>query len=122
MSYGKEFLENEDFIELEEEFCYDESYSYNKKRDISIINWDYEGILFFKWFKVEYKKGNVCDYEYLLEEEYIYRFIKEAKIKYNNNNIDLGKLIEDKKAIVGNIRYPYDDNNKHIGYVYNFRL
>ena len=86
MSYGKDWEFSEDLQELEQEMCYDESYSYNKKRDISISNWEYKGILFFKWFKIEYKKGNVCATEYLLEESYIKHFIENAEIKENEDD------------------------------------
>ena len=56
MSYSSTWDKSSDADELEEQLCYDESYSYNKKRDISIKNFEYRGFLFFKWFKVEYKK------------------------------------------------------------------
>lgn len=117
MSYVKNFEDSEDFKELEQETCYDESYSYNKKRDISITNWEYKKILFFKWFKVSYKEGNVCATEYLLEESYIKYFLENAQIKENEDKIDLSKLIEGKQAIVANKRYPWNDNHSYIGYV-----
>ena len=117
MSYGKDWDTSEDLMEIEQEFCYDESYSYNKKRNISITGWNYEGFLIFKWFKVSYKKGNVCATEYLLEENYINNFLKNAKIENNDDNIDLAKLIEGKKSIVDNKKYPWNDNYSYIEYV-----
>ena len=116
MSYRKNWEESEDVKEIEEEFCYDESYSYNKKRNISIIDWEYKKFLIFKWFKIKYQKGNICLKEYQLDESYIKHFIEKAEIKENNSNINLKKLIEGKKAIVGNTRYPHNDNRKYIGY------
>lgn len=117
MSYSSDYIDSEDLKELEQEFCYDESYSYNKKRNISTSSFSYNNFLFFKWFKVSYKKGNVCDKEYLLEESYINNFLENAKIIENESNVDLGKLIEGKKAIVSNKRYSWNDNNKYIGYM-----
>lgn len=117
MSYGKDWEFSEDLQELEQEMCYDESYSYNKKRDISISNWEYKGILFFKWFKIEYKKGNVCATEYLLEESYIKHFIENAEIKENEDDINLLELIKDKEPIVGNKRYFWNDDYSYIEYV-----
>lgn len=106
----------EDWSEWEENMCYSESYSYNKKRDISIYNWELKARGFFKYFILEYKKGNVCETEYVLEEEYINRVIKEAKIIENKGKVKLSKLIKDKQAIVGNKRYPWNDNYNYIGY------
>jgi len=116
-SYAKNWEESEDFGELEQEMCYDESYSYNKKRDISISSWEYNNFLFFYWFKVSYKEGNVCSVEYLLEESYIERFLTQANIKDNEDKIDLAKLLEGKKAIVANKRYSLNDNRSYIGYI-----
>ena len=116
MSYSKNWEDSEDLKELEQEFCYDESYSYNKKRDISTKDWEYKGILFFKYFKIKYEKGNICATEYLLEESYIIEVIDKAEIVENDDNIKLSKLIEGKKAIVKNKRYPWNDNHKYIGY------
>lgn len=106
----------EDWSEWEENMCYNESYSYNKKRNISIYNWELKARGFFKYFILEYKKGNVCETEYVLEEEYINRVIKEAKIIENKDGIKLSKLIKNKEAIVGNTRYPWNDNYHYIGY------
>lgn len=117
MSYSKDWEYSEDLKELENETCYDESYSYNKKRNISITAWEYKKFLFFKWFKVSYKKGNICATEYLLEESYIEHFLEKAEIKENKDKIDLAKLIEGKEAIVANKRYPWNDNNSYIGYI-----
>lgn len=117
MSYGKDFEYSEDFEEFDQETCYDESYSYNKKRNISISSWDYEGFLFFRWFRVKYKEGNVCETEYVLEESYIKNFIENAKINDECDNIDLEFLIEGKTPIVSNKRYPLNDEHKYINYI-----
>ena len=117
MSYGKDFEFSEDFKELDQEKCYDESYSYNKKRDISISSWDYNGFLFFKWFKVQYEEGNVCETEFILEESYIKNFIENAKIKEDSDAVNLEELIKGKEAIVANKRYHWNDEHKYISYI-----
>ena len=117
MSYSKDWDKSEDLEELEQDMCYDESYSYNSKRDISIKSWEYKNFLFFKWFEVSYKKGNVCATEYLLEESYINHFLLNAEIQENEDGIDLFQLIEGKKAIVSNTRYPWNDNRSYISYI-----
>ena len=58
---------------------------------------------------MEYEKGNRCENEFLLEEEYINNFLNNAVIDYNENNIDVGKLIKGKTAVVSNTRYSGDD-------------
>ena len=78
---------------------------------------DFKKILFFYKITLEYEEGNLCDYEYYLEEEYINTFIKNAKIKENNKNIDIAKLIEGKTAIEGNTRYTGNDYETFISYV-----
>ena len=117
MSYGKEWDNSEDFKELEEKTCYDESYSYNKKRDISISSWDYNSFLFFKWFKVEYQKGNICATEFILEESYIKNFLENAKINKESDKVDIETLIKGKEAIISNKRYPWNENHMWISYV-----
>lgn len=117
MSYSNDWVESEDLKELEEEMCYDESYSYNKKRNISIKNWEYNNFLFFKWFKINYQDGNICATEFLLKESYIKNFLENAQIKSNDDNIDLSKLIQGKKAIISNKKYSLNDNKSYIGYI-----
>lgn len=96
--------------------CYSESYFYNEKMDISISDVDSRRILFFYFNTIQYKEGNVCDYEYYLEEEYITNFLNNAEIIYNDNNLDIGKLIEGRKAIVSNTLYLGNDYNNMINY------
>ena len=116
MSYGFSFDKSSDYEELEQEFCYDENYSYNKKRNISTSSFEYNGFLFFKWFKVKYVEGNICDSEFVLTDDYIKRFIKEADIVENSNNINIEELIKGKEAIVKNKRYPFNENYNYITY------
>lgn len=115
MTYGKDLISSQDFEKIEDRTCYNESYSYNKKRNITITSWDYEGFLFFKWIKAKYKNGNECDKEFILEESYIKHFLKNAEI-IEGNEIDLESLIKDKKPILKNKRYPWNDDYKWISY------
>ncbi len=111
------FTYKEDWSEWEEISCYDDGYFYNEERGISLENVDLKKFLFFKVFVIDYKKeDNRCELEYVLEEEYIKDFIKNAEIKENTDNLDIAKLIKGKKAIVGNIRYVNDDEEQ-IGYI-----
>lgn len=110
------FTYSDNSDEWDMNLCYDESYSYNEKRDISIKGWEYKEFLFFKLFVLEYKEGNVCATEYLLEPSYIEKVIKDAQITDNSHNIDLEKLIKDKKAIVGNTKYHSEDEKIEIYY------
>lgn len=117
MSYAKDEFESEDYKEIETDIsCYDESYFYNKDKDLTIDTFEYKKVLFFKYFKVKIQKGNICDSEFILEESYIERFLKEATIEEGSDNVDLAKLIKGKKAIIENKRYPWSDEGYYIGY------
>ena len=85
--------------------CYDESYYYYEDLDISIYNFEVEKKGFLYFITLEYEEGNICETEYVLEESYIKKFLSDAVIEENNNNIDLEKLISNKKAIIGNTKY-----------------
>ena len=111
------FSYSSDISRYEDMLCYSESYIYNIDRDISIYAVDFKKILFFNVIIFGYSKGNVCDTEYVLEEEYINNFIENALILYNDNNIDLAKLISGKKAIVGNKKYLGNDYLNSIEYI-----
>ena len=66
--------------------------------------------------KLNYKKGNICASEYLLEEDYINDFLDRAVINENVNNIDVSNLIEGKSAIVSNKKYFGNDYSNGIWY------
>lgn len=111
------FSYSDDISKFEDYGCYSESYFYNEKRDISIYNYDFKKFLFFHTIIIEYKDGNVCEKEYVLEEEYINNFIDRAEIEYNEKNIDLSKLIDGKTAIVSNKKYFGNDYDTSISYI-----
>ena len=120
MTYGKEDFNSKDFKEVEEgTFCYDESYLYNSKRKITIINYDYKGFLFFKYFKINYEKGNKCSGEFVISEDDFRNIAFNAVIEENEDNVDLVKLIEGKEAILVNKRYEWLDDYKYLNYTLN---
>ena len=100
----------------EDILCYNESYFYNKDMDISISHVEVKKYLFFYLTTIHFKDGNVCDYEYYLEESYINNFINNAEIIENNNNLDISKLIEGSRAIVSNKLYIGNDYLSDIWY------
>lgn len=103
----------------EDVMCYSESYFYNKDMDISISYVEVKKYLFFYLTTIHFKEGNVCDYEYYLEEDYINDFINNASIISNDNNIDISKLIKGRKAIVSNKLYLGNDYTNGIWYKLN---
>ena len=109
----------DDFSEFETNECYDESYYYNEKHKISIYNFNHKKFLFLNFYSFDYKKGNVCETEYQLEEDYINDFIEKANITYNSHNINLATLVEGKTPIVGNSKYVGNDYNTIIEYTLN---
>lgn len=110
------FRYSDDITEFEDEISYNESHAYYEKRDISIYNYDFKKFLFFHVITMDYVEGNYCDTQFILEESYIDDFLERAKIEYNDNNLDIAKLIEGKKAIIGNTRYLGNDYENAIYY------
>lgn len=95
--------------------CYDESYTYLKDRDISINGFDSKKVWFLWYHRLTFKEGNVCDYEFYLEEKDFLYMITKGEIVENDSKLDLSKMIKGKEAIVGNTRYPWEDDYKYIG-------
>lgn len=108
---------SDDVSEFEDHSCYDESYFYEEKRDISIHDFEFKKFLFFHAVILEYTEGNICATEYVLEPSYINNFLENAKIESNDNNIDIKKLIEGKTPIVGNTRYFGNEYTDSIYYI-----
>lgn len=107
----------EDMSEFETNECYNERYYYNKKHNISISGFNHTKILFLNIYTFDYIERNICKTEYLLEESYIKNFLENAIIEYNSLNIDVAKLIDGKKAIIGNTKYLGNDYTKEIYYI-----
>lgn len=96
---------SDDFSEFEENASYNEIFFYNEKRDISIKTFDVKNFLFFYLFTFEYEEGDLRKTQFVLAEEFIDYWIKNAEITSNDSGIDIAKLIEGKEAVVGNTRY-----------------
>ena len=111
------FRYSDDISEFETELSLDENYAYYVKRDISICEYDFKKFWFFHVITMEYKEGNYCDTQFVLEEAYIKDFLERAEIEENVNNLDIAKLIEGKTAVVGNTRYSGNDYENAIYYV-----
>jgi len=107
---------SDDISEYESNMCYHESICYYEKKDISIKSFDIKKYFIFYLITLEYEKGNLCDTEWQLEEEYIDNFINNAEITDNPYNIDIKNLIEGKTAIVSNTRYLKNDYQTFINY------
>lgn len=109
----------DDISKYEDQCCYHESITYYKKRDISIKKFNIKKYFIFYLYTLEYEKGNLCEIEWQLEEEYINDFIENAKITYNPKNINIKDLIKDKTPIVSNTRYLGNDYETYINYKLN---
>lgn len=103
------------WIEEDSVTCYDDGYTYLKKKDISIKNIDIKKVGFLYYHTLKFEKGNVCDYEFYIEEKDFLYMITKGEIVENEDKLDLPKMIKGKEAIVGNTRYPWEDNYKYLG-------
>ena len=112
---------SDDISEFDQNQTYNENYSYYEEKDVSISNYDIKNFLCFYIIEMEYVKGDMREEEFVLQEEYITRFLTEAKIVENESNIDLAKLIDGKTPIVGNTRYTGNDYEQAIYYVLDER-
>jgi hypothetical protein len=111
------FSYNNDISEFEQNSCYDDSYFYNSKRNISVYGVDIKKYFVFYVITLDYKNGNICDKEFLLKEEYIHNFIDNATIKDNDNKINLRELIKNKRPIIGNKRYSGNNYENIVEYI-----
>lgn len=111
------FSYSDDITQYEENPSYDETFFYYEERDISIRTFDCKKFLFFYVITMEYEEGNLGDTQFILGEEYIENFLKNAEITDNPDNIDLAKLIEGKTCIPDNHRYLGNDYKTAIYYI-----
>lgn len=105
-----------DFCEYEENPSYNELYFYNEKHDVSISSFNVKNFLCFYKIDMEYIKGDFRETQFMLLPSYIEKFLKDAEIIENENNIQLGELIKGKTPIVDNKRYLDNDYNDMIFY------
>jgi len=107
---------SDDFSRFEENASYNEIYFYNEKHDVSLKTFDVKNFLCFYLFTFEYEEGDMRESMFMLEEEYIDYWLKNAKITDNSENLDIAALIKGKKAIVSNKRYHGNEYDKAIFY------
>ena len=107
----------EDFSEFEENPSYNELYFYNEQHNISLNNFRVNNFLCFYIFTFDYVEGDVRETQFVLEEEFIDYWLKNAEIKENESNIDIAQILENKTAVVSNKRYLGNEYDKSITYV-----
>ena len=106
----------EDFSKYEEITCYDDGLSYYKEKDITIKSIDVEKKFIYYLITLGYVDGNLCASEFMMEEDYMDKFLSSAEILSNDKNIDVKKLIAGKTPILKNKRYNGNDYEKFIEY------
>lgn len=107
---------SDDFSDFEENASYNELYFYYPSENISLKNFDVKKFLFFYVFCFDYVEGDFRKTQFLLEEDYIKHWIKNAVIEENPLNIDLSEIIKNKTAVVSNKRYLGNEYDKCITY------
>ena len=60
--------------------CYDESYFYDKGKDVTITKFSNKKKFLLDKVYIDYDNGNLCDFEYVLEEDFISKFVKDADV------------------------------------------
>ena len=103
------FNYNGDYSKYDVNHSYGELYCYNEEFDVSIKSFEVKRFLFFYSVSMEYIEGDFRETQFVLEEEYINDFLKNAKIIENESSIDISSLIKGKNVIVGNTRYTGND-------------
>ncbi len=116
--------------------CYDESYRYDKKNDITISRVEQKSKTIVNKINLKYEKGNLCDSEYILDESFISNFLDKADIeeisyekclkgkckliKVKNNLNKLLNEISKEEYIQENKNIPIKDNYEYqISVYYN---
>ena len=95
--------------------CYDESYTYLKDKNISIKDIDFKEVGFLWYHKLTFEEGNVCEYEFYIDEKDFLYMISKGEIVENKDKLDLVQMIKGKVAITGNKRYSWEDEYKYMG-------
>lgn len=95
--------------------CYDDGLTYLKDKGITIKNITFDKVGFLWYHRATFEEGNLCDYEFYLEEKDFLYMITKGEIVENESKLNLSEMIKGKEAIVGNTRYPWEDDYKYIG-------
>lgn len=94
--------------------CYDESYTYLKDRDVSINSINSKKVWFLWYHRLTFKEGNVCEYEFFIDEKDFLYMITKGEVIENEDKLDLTKMIKGKEAITGNKKYDLEEDRKFI--------
>lgn len=105
-----------DFSQYDDNHSYNELYSYNEERDISIKSFEVNNFLFFYTVSMEYIRGDFREMQHVLPESYIENFLNNAKIIENEENVELGTLIAGKTPVISNTKYSANDSASMIFY------
>lgn len=103
-----------DWIDKDSITCYDESYTYMKDKDISIDSINIKKVWFLWYHRYTFKEGNVCEYEFFIDEKDFLYMITKGEVIENEDKVDLTKMIKGKTAITGNTKYTWVDDYKYI--------
>lgn len=106
--------ENIDWLDKDSITCYDESYTYMKDRDITVDSINIKKVWFLWYHRYTFREGNVCEYEFFIDEKDFLYMITKGEVIENEDKVDLIKMIKGKEAITGNKRYSLEENRKFI--------
>ncbi len=96
--------------------CYDDGLTYLKNKDITVKNVDFRKVGFLWYHRVTFEEGNLCEYEFYIDEKDFLYIITKGEVQENDDKLDLLNLIKGKEAVVGNKKYPWDEERKYISY------
>ena len=105
---------NLDWLERDSITCYDESYTYMKDKDITVDSINIKKVWFLYYHRYTFKEGNVCEYEFFIDEKDFLYMITKGEVIDNEDKLDLTKMIKGKEAITGNKRYSLEETRKYI--------
>ena len=114
--------------------CYDESYFYDKGKDVTITKFSNKKKFLLDKIYIDYDNGNLCDFEFILAEDFISKFVKNAdvetveiekcskgKCNTNKSKRDISKLlnlVNKEKYTQENVNVILPENYKYIINVY----
>lgn len=116
---SKKFLDN--YIKNYIEFlpsCYDESYFYDKKLDVTYSKYVVETHGIYKNIEITFQKGDFCKREHILEENWIDTISNSKVVDSTVNYVELIKLMSQAERVEFNGTLSFDDKYQ-INYLYN---
>ena len=106
--------EDDSWIDDNSITCYDESYTYLKDKGVTIKDIKVKKVLFLWYHTLTFEEGNVCEYEFFIDEKDFLYMITKGEVIENEDKVDLTKMIKGKTAITGNTKYTWVDDYKYI--------